>query len=177
MKFILDFDYTLYEVSRFKEAALPYKEDGMWLTPAIWDKLDATSFFYPDTLDFIQRQGKENVVILSAMTPALGPQAREFQKAKLARSGIGEFVSDVIVMEGDKGPYVKDLYTGEPTVFVDDTLLHLYSSQRHCPEVGTVQIIREDAVGRGEVSTHIDIPVVATLTELEELLSDLSAYE
>lgn len=144
MKYILDFDLTLSDYHKFLEAAEPYKADGTWITPAIWDILDATEFLYEDAIPFLEKVGKENVHILTAMSPYTGPQAREFQKTKLQRCGIGQYVSGITFMEGDKGPYVKNLYDGTPTVFVDDNAGHLRSSREHVPEVHAVQMVRPE---------------------------------
>lgn len=171
MKYILDFDHTLYEVSRFKEDAASYKTDGTWVTPAIWDILDAKNYFYEDVFSFIQKQGKGNVTILTAMTPSLGPLAREFQKAKLEKSGIAALVGEIVFMEGEKGPFVKDLYDNTPTVFVDDTFAHLVSAKQHCPDVHAVQMVRPGLEDRGEISTSPSIPVISSLRELIEIFT------
>lgn len=171
MKYILDFDHTLMDTDLFSEDATPYKENGLWVTPAIWNILNAPDYLYTDTLSFLQSLKKEDVRILTAMTASLGPEARAFQKVKLAKSNISSFVSDIVFMEGDKGPFVAEMYDGTPTVFVDDRIEHLESAKRHCPEIHAVQIARPTVKKKLPTSTSADIPVVASLDELSKMYS------
>jgi hypothetical protein len=171
VEYIFDFDHTLFDTPLFSFEATAYKSDGLYVTPQIWNILDAQKYIYNDVYDFLLRVGPSTVKILTAMTPELGPQSREFQKAKLARSGISEYVSDIIFMEGAKGLFVKEMYTGEPTIFIDDKLEQLLSVKASCPEVFTVQIVRPDLKNTIIASTQADIPVVTSLAELSDLLN------
>jgi FMN phosphatase YigB (HAD superfamily) len=171
MQYIFDFDHTLYETSRFSTDAKAYKENGTLITPAIWDLYDASNYFYEDTLSFLASQKKEDVVVLSAATPAYGPEAHAFQEAKLDRSGVGEYVSQIIVMEGEKGSYIQKLYANQPTVFVDDTLSQLLSAKECCPEVRLVQMVRPGRETYGPVSDTAQIPVISSLYELYDLFA------
>jgi hypothetical protein len=169
MKYILDFDHTLYETARFKEDARAYDALETWATPAIWDSLDERSYFYNDTIPFLLTLNRCDVVILTAVSPELGVHARAFQEAKLKKSGIAPFVHEILFMEGDKGPYVEQLYEGTPTVFLDDTLAHLESAKAHCPGVYTVQMVRPGLEHRGPISASSAIPVLSSLEPLKEL--------
>ena len=120
MQFILDYDLTLSDYHRFIVDSKPYKSEGTWVTPAIWDILDASEYLYDDVLPFLKSIERTEVRILTARSPVRGPEARAFQKAKLERSGLAEYVSDIVFMEGKKCPYIKEMYHGVPTVFVDD---------------------------------------------------------
>lgn len=169
MNYILDFDHTLFDARAFVQDAHAYKDSGVYVTPAIWDILDAKNYFFDDALPFLQSHTKEHMRILTAMTPSLGPEAREFQKVKLERSGSMDYVSETICMEGDKGPYIQKMYTNEPTVFVDDTVEHLLSAKKHCPDIQVVQIIRPELAG---VRTSDEtIPVITSLDELDSIVA------
>lgn len=173
MKYILDFDHTLFNTSLFGQKASAYEERGTKITSAIWDIFDATSFLYDDTLDFLKKVGKDNVVILTAIKPSLGVHAREFQETKLEKSGVRTFVDDIIFMEGEKGSYVKDLYANVPTLFLDDTLEQLQSVRRVCPDVTTVQMVRPLLEHRGPISTSKDIAVVTSLADVSQMVASL----
>lgn len=166
MKYILDFDLTLFDSHKYLEASVPYQADGTWVTPAIWDILNASEFLYDDVLPFLEAVGKENVHILTAMSPHLGPLAREFQKEKLARCGLAEHVAGVTFMEGDKGSYIASLYDGGPTTFVDDKIEHLHSSHEHCPAVQVVQMVRQ---GSRTVPNEEGMLIIQTLHELSQI--------
>jgi len=177
MKYILDFDHTLCDTGRFCDDAQPYKESGLWVTPAIWDILDASQYLYAESVSFLKELEKEDVRILTAMTASLGPEARAFQKVKLEKSGVVEFVSDIIFMEGDKGPFLEEMYDGTPTVFIDDKLDHLVSAKKHCPGMYCIQILRDgdtnrmSGINHTERSAREDIPVVHSLAEASTLVN------
>ncbi len=169
MQYILDFDHTLYNTDLFVSAAGPYRESGLWVTPAIWDILDSKDFFYDDSIQFLKRQQKEHVRILTAMTPSLGPESCEFQKVKVERSGVQTYVSDTIYMEGDKGSFIAEMYDGSPTVFVDDRIDHLLSAKKHCHEILVVQMVRPGLEGKIPTAESEGVPVVNSLSALEAL--------
>lgn len=167
MKYIFDFDHTLYCTEKFVEAAEPYKANGEWLTPRVWDLLDASTFFYDDTIDFLKAQKPKDITILTAWTPTLGDKSFDFQRVKIEKSGVSEYVGEIIIMEGDKGPHVKSIYDGTPTVFIDDRIDHLLSSREHCPEVMVIQMVRDDA---GMLPGDPSVPVVSALNEISEVI-------
>ena len=172
MKYILDFDYTLYDTDLFSQTAEPFKqrdESGQWVTPRIWDILDASDFFYNDTLTFLSALHPSDVTILTAWTPSLGPESYEFQKSKVERSGIQDLVGTIVYMEGDKGPYVRDLYRNEKTVFVDDRLDHLQSAKKYCPNILVAHMIRpgrKDVISTDPSGSVPTIPSLAVLHNL-----------
>lgn len=168
MRFILDFDHTLFDTNAFSVAAEPYKATGLWVTPQIWDELDARTFLYSDTLDFLNAKQTHELIILSAWTPSLGAESHAFQVSKIDKSGIADLVDKVVVMEGDKGPQVKLLCGGAPTVFVDDRIDHLLATQAMCPEVTVVQMVRPEV---GMLLGDPSVPVVSSLAELDVLVS------
>ena len=167
MRYIFDFDHTLYDTDAFVEAAEPYRASGEWVTPRIWDILDATTFFYGDTIKYLELLQPKDITVLTAWTPALGPESFEFQESKIERSDITKYVGDIIIMEGDKGPIIKELYDDEPTVFVDDRVDHLLSAKKHCPEIMVVQMIRP---GVKELPTDPTVPFVNSLKEITKML-------
>jgi len=167
MKYILDFDHTLFNTTDFVARV---SERGMFdilITPQIWEHFNVMDFLYADTLTFLESKNRADLIILTAMTPTLGPQAREFQKQKLNSGNFDKYVEEIIFMEGDKGPHIADLFTGQPTTFVDDSLPHLISSRKCCPEVICAQMVRFGEETWLDISEQKDISVVHTLDELE----------
>lgn len=163
MKFIFDFDRTLYDTDKQNVALENISDEGARYSPQVWEKLEPKDFLYPDTVSFLRELNSKDVIILTAWSDRLGLEAFQFQKVKVERSGVMEFVNELIVMEGEKGPFVKDLCDSEPTIFVDDSIAHLLSAKQHCPEVKVVQMVRE---GVGILPGHPSVPVVSTLPEI-----------
>lgn len=122
MKYIFDVDHTLFDTKKFSQDAEPYKSDGTWVTPRIWEILDARDYVYPDVNECLEKLGKNNVELLTAVTPELGPESEAFQKTKLEKSGLMELAKQTTFMVGLKGSYVKKLIGDEESVFVDDRI-------------------------------------------------------
>jgi phosphoglycolate phosphatase-like HAD superfamily hydrolase len=167
MQYIFDFDHTLFDTARFVYDARAYKENGTLITPAIWDTFDATTYLYDDVIPFLERVGKENVRILTAITPSLGAESEAFQRAKLERSGIGAYVRDIQFLVGEKGQTVASMYEEVSTTFVDNMLHQVQSVQVACPSVRCIQIMRPNPLGLNEMDgMH---PTVTTITTLYEI--------
>jgi hypothetical protein len=143
MRYILDFDHTLFDTSQFiTDVCSAGLTREQYISPEIWERFDASAYLYDDVLPFLRVVGKDQVQILTAITPELGPHSAAFQRAKLDRSGIGAYVHSVHFMEGLKGTHVAKLYDQSPTIFVDDRHDQLRSVVQICPEVQVVEIVR-----------------------------------
>lgn len=172
MKLILDFDHTLFDTDRFCLDAAAYKESGMWVTPAIWDILSAQDYLFPDVQDFLRTCTREDVSILTAITPSLGPESDAFQRMKVERSGVKEFVSQVEYMIGEKGSWVKnvcDRYPNEVIVFIDDRTTQLESVRSHCPQARILQMCHE-ALTSITSDEGGNFPLVHNFTEVSAIL-------
>lgn len=170
MKYIFDVDETLFDTEKFRQDAEPYKADGTWVTPGIWDVLDAADYLYPDVLSYIESLGKENVILLTAVTPDLGPESEAFQKAKVEQSGLFKLASQTIFMEGLKGPHIKELAASSgPMVFVDDREIQLQSAREYAPEVLAVRMERKLTTGGGQFESIPGLSEFPKITSLEAL--------
>jgi hypothetical protein len=169
MKFILDFDRVIFDVESYLRDVTKAGLREQYAEPQIWNTLDARAYLYPDALEFLGSRDPRTMAIVSAMSPELGPFAREFQKQKLAHSGMTTLVQEVILMEGDKGIHVKQILDGNPTMFIDDKMHQLMSVREYCPEVQLVQMLRPRGDGRGEGETPFGIRVVTSFGELSQL--------
>jgi hypothetical protein len=138
------------------------------ITPEIWKTYKVRDFFYPEVLRWFESKEKEDIVILTAITPELGSLSTEFQKEKLFSSGVHELVSEVIFMIGDKGEYVKELSNEHPVCFVDDKLSHLESVRIISPETICVQMRRPDE--ELVFPKDISIKTIRDLDELDKLV-------
>jgi hypothetical protein len=169
MKYILDFDRTLFDTDAFKaQVAKDNKTDSL-LTPAIWQQYSARDFLYNDVRAWLQKKPLESVVILTALSPEAGPLASEFQKAKLASSGMCDLVSEVIFMVGDKGKYVQDIAAGQPACFVDDLLSHHQSVQKYAPYVTSLYMDRAGTVVAQKL-VDSNIHLVRNLAEVDAIM-------
>ena len=167
MRYSFDFDRTLFATEDLYEAAREIRMQPNWATPQVWDTLDASSFLYPDTITFLEALERQKIVLLTAWDPVLGPQAYEFQKAKVEKSGISKYVDQIVLMEGNKGMHIQELYDGTPTVFVDDKVEHLLAAKECCPDVRVIQMVRPSNAG---LPTDASVQVVTDLAELSDVM-------
>ena len=171
MKYIFDVDHTLFDTDKFSEDAEPYKEDGTWVTPKIWDILDARYYLYDDAIETLEKLGKENVELLTAVTPELGPESEAFQKLKLEKSGLMELASSTTFMVGLKGEYVNEITQGEVAAFLDDRKEQLESVREFAPNVLPVLMERNKKnffSGFEKIITKEELKSVSNLAEFIE---------
>jgi len=172
MKYILDFDRTLFDTKAYVEtverAGLTMAER---ITPDIWDTYHVRDFLYPEVIEWLQSKPKADIHILTAISPKLGPRATEFQTQKLHSGDFLQLVDGITFMIGDKGSYVKDIAGSSPAVFVDDKVSQHISVKDHAPAVHCALMQRPgEAVHTTESS---DIHIVQNLHEIDTLLSQL----
>ena len=164
MKYILDFDGTLFNTKGLTEAVIEAQLTDIHTTPEVFDQLSPRDFLYEDTIDFLSRC-TDQVYILTMMSPVDGPYYKEFQHRKVNDSGIGEYVTEIVYMEGLKGDSVTRLAEGS-TVFLDDRYAQLASVAETCPEVRVVQMLRPDL----DREVYPGVAIVHNLTEFEDLV-------
>ncbi len=177
MKYLLDFDHTMFDTHAFVADAHSRALDDKLVTAQIWDTLKVRDYMYPDTMHWLKLQQKDSVVIVSAFTPALGPDAEAMQRGKFSQGDFDDLVSEIVVMEGDKAPHVCPFTTTDEVIFIDDRLDHLESVKAACPEAHCIQMWRgasqtESVDGK---SSRDDIPVVHDFTEIDSVVASLVA--
>lgn len=166
MKYLLDFDHTLFDTEKFIRAVSDDGKIDMLFTEKVWSYFDAQDFLYGDGLDFLKSQNQSDLVILTAYTPSHGAEAEIYQRKKLVSARMTEYVSDVVIMEGNKASHVERITEGEPAVFVDDSPEHLVATEVRCPHVTCVQIIRP-GIERAQAGSTIK--VIESLRELDSI--------
>lgn len=175
MRFILDFDRVIFNVNAYKSALAERDLEALKFDPAVWEQLTVSDFLYDDVQPFIAQVGREQVYILSAITPEYNEKAPAFQRRKVEGSGMAAWVAGVQVMRGDKGPYVAKLAAEQPAVFVDDKLSHLESVRTLAPQVFCVQMIRPGGAPEGEnKSDREDVPIVTSFAAVSTMLNELN---
>lgn len=171
---VLDFDRVVFDVERYRVECAARGVTDRNFTPAIWDTLSPAAFLYPDALEFLARHAAESLLILSAATPAAGPEAVAFQERKLRDAQIAQQVAAVVVMQGDKGQLLFERFGAEPFVFIDDKLAHLRSASALCPQARCVQMIRPGGGAEGgERSDDPEIPVVPSFAAVDAIIEKL----
>ena len=173
MKYILDFDRVIFDADAYRASLESQGLAHLFTDPRACDAVSVRTHVYPDALQFLRSCEPQAVTIISVMSPHRGPHARAYQKRKLEESGVHAFVREAILMEGEKGLYVKRVYDGSPTIFIDDTLAQLYSARQHCPGVRCVQMVRPGLKKMPELSTDPNIPTISAFSELDAIFAEM----
>lgn len=172
MKYLLDFDRTLFDTDAFVAQVERDGRGGALLTPGIWDQYHVQDFLYADVLSWLKTVAREDVYIVTAL--AGGDEAAAFQRAKLASGGFNELVTDTHFVSGLKGEVVaeiaKQFPPEEPIVFVDDRIEQCLSVQACAPQVTVCLMVREPE-SIGEVSTVQRMPVVHDLSGVDAIIT------
>lgn len=176
MKYILDFDHTLFDTERFAQTVREDNRADLLITPTIWQFYAVRDFLYDDVLPWMQSKTPASLHILTAMTPEYGPLSCAFQKEKLHSGKFEEFVSDITFMVGEKGETAAEIASQFPphetTVFVDDRIEQCLSVQQALPQAVCCLMVR-DASQIGDVKTVRGIHVVHTLAEVDGIIEKL----
>lgn len=176
MKYILDLDHTLLDTDAFATAVAKAGDGAHLVTATIWEKYQAQDFLYSDVLSWLQKKAASDVTILTAYTPALGPEAEAFQRAKVANTGLQQHVASVVMMEGLKGDYAAEIAKQFPpeeiVVFVDDRIEQCLSVQSKLPSAVCCRMIRThpESIQNGE---HKGIYVVHSLSDVDGIIASL----
>ncbi|MEN9920426.1 MAG: hypothetical protein RL538_319 [Candidatus Parcubacteria bacterium] len=173
MKYLLDFDHTLMDTEALKAEAFRSGTTCFVGTVEFWQHHSVMPFLFTDVLPWLKTKEKSCLHILTAFKPSQGPDAQEFQKAKIASDGFSELVESVTVMEGMKGKVAveiaKQFPPHEPIAFVDDRLDQCLSVKQALPHAHCFLMLRYN-VCPPDVAP--DINVVTSLAEVDAIMNE-----
>ena len=175
MKYVLDFDRTLFDTEALYAAFVRDGVDYTQLSPDMLQGYQAADFLYPDTVPFLQQHQPSDVMILTAYNTAYGAQARAFQQAKVEQVPIRDLVSDIHYVEQDKAQSMRtiaaDCVAGEQLVFVDDLLEHCASVKAAVPHCHCFLMQRQAS----SLTPPPGISIISSLHQIDELLAAAGA--
>lgn len=186
MKYLLDFDETLFDAEKLKrlfdEHHIDYTERRPELLEELIKKIATTNptfsftdFLYPDAKRFLQKHGSDCIIVSSARSrrddEAASDQAVAFQKEKI-RLALGETLKSIPthVTADEKSEVLRailsSLPAAEPVLFVDDQERHLKVGWEH--NLVCFKIVRGGSGGNIEaLSSSEDLSIIRSLDELE----------
>jgi FMN phosphatase YigB (HAD superfamily) len=176
MKFVLDFDRTLFDTHNCYQALRDIWGESLDFTPELWTGFNAQAYLYPDVMEWLTSKHQADLYIVTAHTPSHGPQSEEYQIEKLHRSGLHAHTHSVTIMEGLKGPTVADLATLWPSdeliVFVDDKREQCLSVKQHNPNAICCLMARDKSV-IGDIDEVQGMPVVHCLADVDDVINKI----
>jgi len=162
------------DTDRFIEQVRHDGRSELLLTVAIWEYYEPRNFLYDDVLDWLHTKNPADVFILTAAKQAPTDPAFAFQEEKMRKLGLNDLVADIIVMSGEKGPYVGELYDGYPTCFVDDSRYQHESVQAAAPGVISLLMQRLGVAYTDSLSDQC-LHHVASMSEVDAVLARLQS--
>ncbi len=169
--YILDFDRTLFNVDESYKVPIFQERKELVGTIEGLTNIDLPEYIFEDAQNFLNSHAKNNLHIVSSCKGTSRQWGMEYQKEKIQRSGVGEFVSSIEVVEDGKVAAVQSLVDGTKSVFVDDSAEHLEAVLKQCPEVLCIQIIRPSPVKRITPTTNPVIPIIQNLSQLDDIIN------
>lgn len=172
MKYLLDFDRTLMDFDRLRDAVeLGGKSHLVWL-PDFWEHYSAVDFLYSDVLPWLASKTATDIHILSAYRPSQGELAKLYQEGKIGSGGFSDHVGGVTVMDGEKGPVAaaiaRQWRADEPIVFVDDLVEQCLSVKEALPGAHCFLMCRSGA--RPEAPLPPGLTAVCSLLEVDAIM-------
>ncbi len=168
MKYILDFDRTLFNSPSFvKRVEMDGRRDVL-ITPQVWQTYKVQDFLYDDVLTWFNNKDKDNLYILTAISPQLGNQSEAFQREKLRSSGFGNLVSGIHFVVGEKGEKAAEM-----TVFVDDKIEQCLSVKNYLPNSFCFLMVRNRELIGSAIKEVRGIKVVHNLNEVDAIIDSI----
>lgn len=170
MKYILDFDRTLFDADALLADLEKDQVDFSQLGPEVLEGRPSEQYLYPDALEFLRTKNREDVYILTALSTRYGDRILEFQKAKVEQEPILSLVQEMKYTEREKGDPARDIAKqfsqSDTVVFVDDVLANCLAVKAALPKVKCFLLVRDrDVVG--DILSERGIPIVHTLAEVD----------
>ncbi|MEY2665322.1 MAG: hypothetical protein RLZZ480_427, partial [Candidatus Parcubacteria bacterium] len=103
MRYVVDFDRTLFDFERLRNVVTHDGKLDLVGTVAFWEHYNAMDFLFPDVRGWIASKDPLSIHILTAFKSSLGPEAKAYQEEKIKSGGFLNLVGGMTVMEGDKG--------------------------------------------------------------------------
>ncbi len=172
MILFLDFDGTLFHTEAFKKKTGTEHISCVEKAEHCLDLLSRNSnsyvekFLFADTVDFLKNHKHTRLILLTFGN-------KEYQKAKVMKSGILHFFKNQIFVENElKGDTVKRMFpdTRETMFFLDDDIVQLHSMKERCPHVNVVRMRRVEITSGSDIKQN-DFSEVSNLKEFAQLLA------
>jgi FMN phosphatase YigB (HAD superfamily) len=172
----LDFDRTLCDTDAQLAQVGILRIQHLIGNPELTRRLGITQFLYDDTLPFLQAHQSHVLYIVSAVTHSYGERATEYQRDRIKRSGVEEYVREILLTGDSKVAALEGLlarYPGERLVFVDDRSDVLTDVYIHFNDVTCVHMARGGAQRMSDTPIPPGVPTISTLAELTSIIRSL----
>jgi len=176
MKYLLDFDRTLFDTNALVQRLTAAAVDQTQLAPKHLRGMVMKDFLFTDSVPFLQNKKSKDITILTALGTSYGDKILEFQTAKVEQEPIVSLVNEVVYVVSDKGAKAAELVSRWPEkeviVFIDDLLENCLSVHVAVPRAHCFLIRRENEAPQ-DILDLSGITLVQSLAEVEAHLAGL----
>lgn len=176
MKYILDFDRTLFDVEALYQQLDRTNARHLAGTTDSFKTVSMADLLYPDVTDWLQQKPIEDLYILSSSSGLTGEWERDYQREKIIATGVGALVAEVIVVQGEKGGSAAEIAKRFPPsdriVFIDDRIEQCLSVQMCVPRAQCCLMVRNKDV-IGDISQVRGIQVVHDLSTVDAIINNI----
>lgn len=178
MKYLIDFDQTLFDTGAFAAEVERGGRRAERFTPRIFHSYEASDFLFPEVESWLRARARRDLFLVTAITPSLGPEAEAFQREKVERSGLLPLFEDAVFLVGEKGVVAAEIAQqfppSETIVFIDDRLEQCRSVRAALPAAVCCLMVRDRATIPA-LSEEWGISVVHDLREVDGVVGVRSA--
>jgi len=168
MKFILDFDRVIFDMDALYTEISHTNPTAKLGTIESLDGIALHKFLFPDAVDFFVQHQKETIEVVSSCFGKTGTWDLEYQREKVKRSGVAQFVHTVQVVEKDKVTVLRNVPKTERTVFVDDHPENAQAVAEALPQITVLYLDRT-----GENKTPANTTRITSLADVDAIIESL----
>lgn len=165
MKYILDFDRTVFDMESLYQAIAKQNPDATLGTVESLEGIDLEQFLFADALEFFVQHAAENIEIVSSGFGLTGQWELAYQTEKIRRSNVTQYVAKSHVVTDSKIAEIKQIAeSAKEVVYVDD---HPENIANALENIDGLQVVYIDRSGEGKVITGA--ATISLLTELDKI--------
>ncbi len=169
MKYLLDFDRTLFDMESLYEEISKVNPELKLGSLESLKNINLERFIFSDAVEFLKTHPCDSIEIVSSCFGKTKTWNLDYQKEKIARTGVQKFVKNVHVVSESKVEVIKSIVSHGTIVFVDDLVEHLDDVKNEVPNVKTFLINRKRECF-DKNSEHIEI---SNLSEIDDIINKL----
>ena len=163
MKYLLDFDRTVFDMDGLYLAIAATNPDATLGTLDSLENIDLEALLFPDALEFFATHEQLQIEIVSSGFGLTAQWDVSYQTAKINRSNVAKYVSAIHVVPDSKISTIKRLTRDSETdvLYVDD---HPENIKTAVSNISHLKVVYLDRSGAGAV-----IPGATTISSLTEI--------
>ena len=169
MKYLLDFDRTLFDVEQLYVELAQCGQSQLAGTVESFAYVSIADLLFSDVAEFLADKNKSDLFILSSASGLSAQWETDYQTAKITASGLDKKVASVHVVPGDKGAEAVKIASQfaphEQIIFIDDRLENCQAVKTALPNAH-IYLLKRHLKFDSKQQTRQTIPIITSLAEV-----------